>query len=171
MDSNFHFLYFSMPCLQGFLKYLLSAFVLSAPVPKHLYLQNLGSTSSIHRKHTGFTCKTLKYSLIFGLQHFSRVGHMWVVYSNISNLCWKRFLIRYSLLLRFPGYVQFLTNKKFQFIVFFIYLQLLLFYWPLNYLLHLFAEKGYLLLLVDPQSVYVTEESSSLYKPLLLSLP
>ena len=62
MDSNFHFLYFSVPCLQGFLRYLLSAFVLSAPVPKHLYLQNLGSTSSIHRKHTGFTCKSLKYS-------------------------------------------------------------------------------------------------------------
>lgn len=69
MDSNFNFLYFSMSHLQGFLEYLFSVFI-SVPVPKHLYLQNLSSTSSIRRKHTGFTGKSVNYSPNFWFTAF-----------------------------------------------------------------------------------------------------
>lgn len=120
-DNNFHFFCFSMPSLQGFLEYLFSSI---RKISASAFSTCSSSIWAVHPVCTESVLFSLarasNITLIFGLQYFARVGHMWVVYSNIWNSHLYCFLIRYSLLLRLPGYVQFLTQKKFQSIVFFI---------------------------------------------------
>lgn len=120
--------------------------------------------------------------LIFGLQHFSRIGHTWTVYSNIWNPCWKHFFIKkkkgvfYQVLtiIKVSGYVQFLTKKKVSvYCVLYIATSVLIL--PVTELSatsvcwkRLFTASSRS---TEALCNWGYTESSSLYKPLLLSLP